>query len=225
MSTVAQQARIDAFSERVFSAGAARNLELSDKIVANAVRALIQGDVMPCDLADNSEALAVDGAAILMAIGSRQVNPVSIRRVARRFSTMPFEFEIGDPADRAEDRVDLFPPDASLSFGGDLAAILRNMWQAARGKSKKLKGLSVTMAWNDEQGGELCGAIEQGAAGRQRVYSSDSSHWSRGSDLSTVGGIIYSPKALLRFAAHLDATMAGTAANLDEVETRYDRRP
>lgn len=225
MSVIAQQARRDAFGTRAFSKGTARNLELSDEMVANAVAALVDANMMPCDLADNSEALAVDGATILMAIGARQADAASILRVTRRLSTMPFEFEIGDPAEPSADRFDLFPQEASYSFGRDLGAVLQKMWQAARGATKKFKGVSITMAWSDKRGSHLCGAIEQGARGRQRIYSSDPSQWPTGRDTPTFGGIIYSPKALLRFAAHLDATMAGTAASLDEVVALYDRRP
>ncbi|MGY4617634.1 hypothetical protein ACVWZ4_002861 [Bradyrhizobium sp. USDA 4472] len=224
MSENAQQARRNAFATDAFSKGAARNLELGDELIVNAVDALVDANVMPCDLADNSDALAVDGAAILMAIGSRQTEAASILRVTRRLSTMPFEFEIGDPAEPVADRFDLFPEQAAYSFGSDLAAVLKNMWQAARGTTKKLKGVSITMAWSDERASHLFGAIEQGKGGRQRIYSSEASQWPTGSD-TPFGGIIYSPKALLRFAAHLDATMAGTAASLDEVVALHDRRP
>lgn len=216
MSIMAQQARRDAFGNRLFSSGAARNLELPDNMVANAVDVLVDANVLPCDLADNSEALAADGASVLMAIGSRQAAPASILRAVRRLSTMPFEFEIGDPAEPKSGLVDLFPQNASSSFGSDLSAILLNMWQAARGTATKFKGVSVTMAWIDERGNQLFGAIEQGPAGRKRIYSSDPSQASTGRDLSAVGGIIYSPKSLLRFAAHLDATMAGTGAALKQ---------
>lgn len=226
VSKIAQDVRRRLFRSHRFRRELAWRLELNGGLITHSLDALLGADVIPCDLSENAEALAVDGAAVLMAIGSQQMHPASTLRVSARLTAMTLRCEVGGPPECAPGIVDIFPGAVSFSFGSDLTVLFRNLWQAARGATTKgFKGASVSMLWKDEQGSVLFGVIDQRGE-HKRIYASEPlripAAIGDGSDTvrsPRVGGTVYSPTSILRFGALLDAVAADTAASLDRPKT------
>jgi hypothetical protein len=110
----------------------AERLELDIARVAPPIDALLEARAIPCPRADNAEALATDGAKILLAIGSQQVRPASAVRVAERLGAMTMQVEVGNKTSAGS--ADIFPR-STVSFEADLAEMFQNLWRAAYGSS------------------------------------------------------------------------------------------
>ena len=219
MSSNSWNAREMIFRSLWFPEEVAHRLELDEELVTHSIGAVLEAGNVPCSIGNNSDSLAVDGATMLLAIGSRQSSSESTVRVARRLATMALQCEIGGQSELAG-RADLFPQRDSIGFGSDLYAVFQNLWRAARGTTTNgFKGVSVSMLWNDD-GSILFGAIEQNQ--RRRIYASEALQIPAGGwdyvQLPAVGGTKFSPLAILRFGALLDAVVADTTATLNGPE-------
>ena len=119
-------ARRKLFETQGFRREAAERLNLDRRMVKQAINALVEAGVVPCWRSDNAEALAVDGAWLLMGIGSR-VRPDAIARVTPRFAEMTLQIDGDNPRGAPTTGV----PSQKLTFEAELAAIFRNTWNAA----------------------------------------------------------------------------------------------
>jgi hypothetical protein len=201
----------------------AERLELDITKVAPPIEALLQAGVIPCEHPDNAEALGVDGAKILLAIGSQQARPASIVRVSERLAAMTLQIEISGQASVGAART--LPRSKSSSFETDLTLISRSLWKAAHGPSpSRIHPVAVSILWNDERGSCLFGTIDQWERGRTRrkkIYSSESlglpaaivGNWDA-FQLPAVGGTVFSPLPLLGLCDLLDEGVGDTPASL-----------
>jgi len=206
------------FRSRLFHDQVADRLQLDGSLVAPAIKAMIEADMLPCRLSGSAQALAVDGAVILAGIGSRRSHPASIVRAGTEFCGMTLRCETGGP--KRLGVADIFPNTKSISFGTDVAEVFMNLWKAAHGSSTKgFKGVAVAVHWSDTQGSVLLGTIEQ-STDRKRIYASRAFPASSAIgewdfvQISTVGGTVFSPRSILRFGALLDASVDETAAEI-----------
>jgi len=222
MSKKARLARQELFEFAGFREEVAERLELDLAMVTPTINALLRAGAIPCPRGDNSEALSIDGAKILLAISSRQETPASVLRQSERLGAMMLQAEVGDR--KSVGQSDIFPKSQS-SFEADLAQMIRNLWRAAYGKSPDgFRAIAVSVLWKDNWGSTLFGVIDQwekGRTRRKRIYCTEtfrlptaiSGNWDF-IQLPTVGGIVFSPLQLLRFYELLDKGVEGTAASL-----------
>jgi hypothetical protein len=211
--------RRELFSTTLFQEQVADRLQLDGRLVAPAIQAMVEADMLPCRLSRDEKALAVDGSLILAAIGGRQSRPTSTVRVGSTLCSMTLRNETGSP--KSQGRADIFPTNNSVSFGTDVAEVFLNLWGAVRGSSTKgFKGVAIGVYWSDERGSLLSGTIEQASAGRKRTYATQALPAPPGGgkwdfvQLPTIGGTLFSPMSILRFGALLDASVEETAARL-----------
>lgn len=219
----AREARRALFELAAFRDEIADRLNLDIAKVAPPIEALLQAKVIPSPRADNAEALALDGAKILLAIGGQQARPDSVVRVSERLGAMALQAEIGDR--KSAGPADIFPRSKSSSFEADLAEMIRNLWKAPYGNSPDgFRAITVSVLWNDERGSCLFGTIDQwekGRTRRKRIYASDplslpaaiAGNWDF-IQLPTVGGTVFPPLPLLGFYELLDEGVEDTAAGL-----------
>lgn len=219
----AGEARLALFGLTAFRDEVAERLNLDIGKVAPPIEALLQAKVIPCLRADNAEALALDGAKMLLAIGSQQARPASVVRVSERLGAMTLQAEIGDP--QSAGPADIFPQSKSSSFEAAMAEMIRNLWKAAHGKSPDgFRAIAVSVLWNDERGSCLFGTIDQwekGRTRRKRIYASEplvlpaaiAGNWDF-IQLPTVGGTVFPPLSLLGFYELLEEGVEDTAAGL-----------
>ena len=212
-------ARRRVFRSRSFSNAVAESLELDQSLIANAIDAMIEVEILPNALSTNVMSLPADGAAILLAIGSQQLIGTSIAEVAVAFSCMSLQAELGGlmpPLGTA----DVFPRKQSISFGTDVAQLLYNFWKAAHlGSASGYVGVAVSMLWIDQDGGVLFGFVEQPLGKRKRVNATEpfripsavKNEWDF-VQLPTRAQIKFPRRSILRFAAMLDACVADTPA-------------
>jgi len=113
MPNEANEVRRNLFETLKFRDEAADRLTLDKAMVSNAVAALLEAGSIPCTNPDNAGALAVDGARILVAIGSR-VRPTAIARVRERFCAMTVQIDTPNRNTTAVNR-----PQRSASFETD----------------------------------------------------------------------------------------------------------
>jgi hypothetical protein len=218
-------ARRKLFESQGFRREAAERLSLDRRMVKQAINALVEAGVVPCWRSDNAEALATDGAWLLMGIGSR-VRPDAIARVTPRFAEMTLQIDGDDP--RGAPRAGA--PPHRLTFEAELAAIFRNMWKAARNPAlTQIQTLGVSLHWTDGRGSVLFGTIDRWEKGRPRhrkVFASESLqlppapggewdfvHLLDSFRLPAVGGIAFSPLPLLGFVELLAEGVEATAAS------------
>jgi hypothetical protein len=131
MSEKAREARRKLFESAAFRDEAAERLSLKGAMVTNAVGALLAAGSTPSVRSDNAEALGVDGANLLLAIGS-QVRPDAIARVTKRFAAMTLQIDAEKPkgAAGAGNR-----PQEPVTFEDDLTAMFQHSWKAAHSGS------------------------------------------------------------------------------------------
>jgi hypothetical protein len=218
------QARRKLFETQGFRREAAERLNLDRGMVKQAINALVVAGVAPCTRPDNAEALAIDGAWLLMGIGSR-VRPDAIARVTPRFASMTLQIDGESP--RAAPSAGA--PSHGSTFEDELAAIFRNMWNAASDTAiPPVQG--VGLHWTDGRGSVLFGTIDRWERGRPRhrkVFASeplllpqapggqwDFVHLLDSFRLPAVGGISFSPLPLLGFIELLADGVEGTAASV-----------
>ncbi|MGO4511077.1 hypothetical protein AB4Z51_29125 [Bradyrhizobium sp. 2TAF36] len=192
----------------------AARLELNPKLVSTSLADLIDANAVPCDLRDTAAALAFDGAAVLMAIGGRQRHPPTAMRTVTRLSAMPLRNEIGDAAPDGG-TADTYPNESDR-FGQAIGELLLKLWTASRDPSTKaFSGVSVGIFWSAAPEDLLFGTIEHKATSRRRVYAGEPPP-TDGAWPAPVGGIIFSPRSILRFGALLDAAVTDTPAALKD---------
>ena len=223
MSEEAREVRCALFESPMFRDEVADRLALDIAKVAPPLDALLEAKAIPCSRADNAQALATDGAKMLLAIGSQQVRPASVVRVAERLGAMTMQVEVGNRTGAGA--ADIFPRSKSVSFEADLAEMFQNLWRAAYGSSPDgFRATAVSVLWSDERGSLLFGKLEQwekGRTRRTRIYASEQLRLPAGPggdwdfvQLPTVGGTVFAPLPLLGFYELLDEGVEDTAASL-----------
>jgi hypothetical protein len=214
-------ARKKLYTVQGFRREAAGRLNLDPKMVRDAIDALVVAGVVPCTRADNAEALAMDGAWMLLGIGSR-VRPDAIARVTPRFAAMALQID-GDPARSAKGG------SSGATFENELAALCRETWTRA-GEAAVPPVLGAGLYWSDGRGTLLFGTIDSWERGRPRhrkIFASeplrlpqapggewDFVHLDESFRLPAVGGIAFSPAKLTGFIELLAEGVAGTAASV-----------
>jgi hypothetical protein len=222
MSEEAREVRRALFESPMFRDEVADRLDLDIAKVVPPIDALLEAKAIPCSRADNAQALATDGTKMLLAIGSQQVRPASVVRVAERLGAMTMQAEVGNKTSTGA--ADIFPRSA-VSFEADLAEMFQNLWRAAYGSSPDgFRATAVSVLWNDERGSLLFGKLEQWEKGRRRrtrIYASETLRLpaAPGGDwdfvqLPTVGGTVFAPLPLLGFYELLDEGVEDSAASL-----------
>jgi len=217
------KARRKLFATRSFRREAAQRLNLDFAMVEGAVNALLAAGIVPCANSDNTEGLAIDGAWLLMAIGSR-VRPDAIARVTPRFAEMTLQIDGDTP--RAGSRAGV--PPHGVTFEAELVAMFRNAWNAARAPAlAPFDALGVSLQWSDGRGSVLFGTIdcwEKGRPRHRKVFAShplqlppapggewDFVHLLDSFRLPAVGGIAFSPPPLCGFIELVAKTVDKTA--------------
>jgi hypothetical protein len=217
-------ARRKLFNTQGFRREAAERLNLDRRMVKQAINALVEAGVVPCWRSYNAEALAVDGAWLLMGIGSR-VRPDAIARVTPRFAEMTLQIDGDNPRGAPAAGV----PSPGSTFEAELATIFRNAWNVASDAAvPPVQG--VGLHWTDGRGSVLFGTIdrwERGGPRHRKVFASQSLrlpqapggqwdfvHLLDSFRLPAVGGISFSPLPLLGFVELLAEGVEDTAAAL-----------
>jgi hypothetical protein len=221
-------ARRKLFETKKFRNEVAERLGLAKAMVSNAIAALLQAGSIPCTNPDIAGALAVDGARILMAIGS-QVRPDAIARVTKRFAAMTSQIDVDEPKAVAAAGI---PPRESVSFEAELAAMFQNSWKAARSAlPSSINAMGVSLLWHDPRGSILFGTIDRWEREKPRhkkIYASEplqlpsppgGGEWDfvlllDSFRLPTVGGTIFSPLPLLGFCELLAEGVEETVASV-----------
>lgn len=214
-------ARKKLYAVQGFRREAAGRLNLDPKMVKEAIDALVVAGVVPCTLADNAEALAMDGAWMLLGIGSR-VRPGAIARVTPRFASMTLQID----GDRRRSANDGSP---GATFENELATLFRETWTKAD-KAAVPPVLGVGLQWSDGRGSVLFGTIDRWERGKPRhrkIFASEPLHFPQAPGgewdfvhldesfrLPSVGGIAFSPLPLLGFLELLAEGVEETAASL-----------
>jgi hypothetical protein len=224
----AAKARRKLFEAREFRDEAVRIFP-KPAMVTNAIAALLGAGSIPCARSDNAEALGLDGANLLTAIGT-QVPPYAIAHETKRFAAMTLQIDREKPKGAAGVGN---PPREPVTFEADLTRMFLNAWQASRSASPvAISGLGVSLFWLDPQGSVLFGTMdqwEQGEPARHiKIYASEpllpplqpgGGEWDikRVLDcfrLPTVGGTYFSPLTVLGFCELLAEGVEDTAADL-----------
>lgn len=190
--------------------------DLDPKIVDTVCEALFGAGLLPSASSGAADALADDGAMVLSALGSRQRDPGAIVRVSGRLRNMRHQVVVGSggSAEAGE------PQSRAKLFGGGLADVIKETWQATAVSTNGRRGeLGVSILWGE--GGEVLYGLIEHVTGRRHVYSSATLPVPHGIaaewdfvELPTVGGQIFSPPSILRYATLLGEHVAGTAAEL-----------
>jgi hypothetical protein len=228
-------ARRKLFATRSFRREAAQRLNLDFGMVEGAINALLAAGIVPCTNSDNTEGLAIDGAWLLMAIGSR-VRPDAIARVTPRFAEMTLQVDSDSPSVASLAAV---PPHGG-TFEAELVAMFRNSWNAARNPAlTPVDALGVSLQWSDGRGSVLFGTIDRWEKGRPRhrkVFAShslqlppapggdwDFVHLLDSFRLPAVGGIAFSPPPLCGFIELLAKAVDNKAESLIKTERAKEK--
>lgn len=211
-------ARRKLFETQGFRRRAAERLNLGHTMVKQAIDALVVAGAVPCLRSDNAEALAMDGAWLLMGIGSR-VRPDAIARVTPRFASMRLQIE-GENTRGT-------PAAGAATFEDALASIFKATWNAA-GTAAMPPVRGVGLHWSDGKGNVLFGTVDSWERGRPRhrkIFASellqlpqapagewDFVHLLDDFRLPVVGGISFSPLPMLGFIELLAHGVEETAA-------------
>jgi hypothetical protein len=225
----AAKARRKLFEARAFRDEAVERLFPKGALVTNAIAALLEAGSIPCARSDNAEALGLDGANLLIAIGS-QVPPYAIARETKRFAAMTLQIDAEKPKGAAGVGN---PPREPVTFEADLTGMFQNSWQASRSASPSaINAFGVSLFWLDPQGSVLFGTIDRWERGEpsrhQKIYASEpllpplppgGGEWDFEQvlacfQLPTVGGTCFSPLTLLGFCELLAEGVEDTAADL-----------
>ena len=115
------QARRKLFENQGFSREVAERLNLDRKMVKVPINALVVAGAVPCSRPDNAEALAMDGAWLLLSIGSR-VRADAIARVTPRFASMTLQIDGDRPHGTSS---------VATTFEDEVASIFKASWTVA----------------------------------------------------------------------------------------------
>ncbi|MCP2057717.1 hypothetical protein [Bradyrhizobium diazoefficiens] len=196
----------------------AERLNLDRKMVKAAINALVVAGVVPCTRSDNAEALAMDGAWLLLGIGS-QVRPDAIARVTPRLASMTLQIDGDKPHGTS----------VGATFEDELASIFKATWtMVASGAALPIQG--VGLQWSDGRGSILFGIIdrwEREGPRHRKIFASepltlpqapggqwDFVHLMDSFRVPAVGGISFSPISLIGFIELLAEGVEETAAHL-----------
>jgi hypothetical protein len=220
-ATKSNAARKKLYAVQGFRREAAARLNLDPKMVKGAIDALVGAGVVPCTLADDAQALAMDGVWMLLSIGSR-VRPDAIAGQTARFASMTLQID-GDRPRSAKSG----SPDAT--FENELATLFRETW-ATVDEAAVPPVLGVGLQWSDGRGSILFGTIDRWERGRPRhrkIFASeplrlpqapggewDFVHLDESFCLPSIGGMAFSPLPLLGFFELLAEGFEEKAASL-----------
>lgn len=138
MTEEARGARRDLYASADFRDELAERLNFGIERVTAPIDALLRAEIIPCPRVSNAEALAFDGAKILLAIGGQQTRPASIVRVSERLGAMTMQAEIGNK--ESAGAADIFPKSKSASFEADLAAVIQTCGRLRTGRRRTASG-------------------------------------------------------------------------------------
>src|SRR5690242_449261 len=97
MPTEASEMRRRMYEDTEFRAEMNERLNLGTDRVSLPLDALLQANVVPSELDDHTEALAVEGTKILLSICSQVRKASAIAMVAERIGAMTLQAELGKP--------------------------------------------------------------------------------------------------------------------------------
>jgi hypothetical protein len=178
--------------------------------------ALLETNVIPSELDDHTEALAVEGTKILLSICSQVRKSSAMAMVAGRIGAMTLQTELGTPRKKWS---------TAGFFAADVANLLQKFWEVGRApRATAIPTVGVSVFWSDPQGRVLFGTIDEWHAGKRRqkkIYSSETlrlpsapgGEWDF-IQLPAVGGTSVSPLPLLGFSELLREGIEDTAADL-----------
>ncbi|MET4482081.1 hypothetical protein [Bradyrhizobium sp. F1.13.3] len=217
----ASAARKKLYAVQRFRREAAGRLNLDPKMVRDAIDALVVAGVLPCTLADQADALAMDGVWMLLGIGCR-VRPDAIARVTPRFASMTLQIDCDHPRSAKNGS-------PGATFENELATLFRETWATADEVAVP-PVLGVGLHWSDGRGSVLSGTIDRWERGKPRhrkIFASeplrlpqapggewDFVHLDESFRLPAVGGIAFSPLPLLGFIELLAEGVEETAARI-----------
>lgn len=191
------------------------------RIIESACNALLEAGLLPCASGGKADALAIDGAVVLMALGSRQTEPDTIVRVVSRLREMTHQVTIG-PARPSVGSTEARPAPPDLFVHG-LAGVIGRTWKLMRAPTNyEDADIAVSVLWGD-RGEVLYGVIDHESDHRKLIYSSATlpvppgiaAEWDF-VELRTVGGQIFSAISIFQYACVLKDSAVGTPAELDE---------
>jgi hypothetical protein len=195
---------------------------LDPRIVDTACKTLLEADLLPCASDEKADALAIDGALVLMALGSRQTRPDAIVRVVSRLRDMEHQLVIGPArSSEATNEPKRRPPDL---FVYGVAEVIKQTWERMRPPfDYEDADVGVSLLWGDH-GEVLYGVIDHESAHRRHVYSNVTlpvppgitAEWDF-VELRTVGGQIFTTMSIFQYAWVLKDSAVSTSAELDEL--------
>lgn len=216
MPTEAGEVRRRMYEETAFRTEMIERLNFGIDRVTLPLYALLQANVIPSELDDHTEALAVEGTKILLSICSQVRKASAIAMVTERIGAMTPQAELGKP--RKQWSTEGF-------FAADVANLLRTFWEVGRApRATAIPMIGVSVFWSDPQGRVLFGTIDEWQRGKRRpkkIYSSESlrlpsapgGEWDY-IQLPAIGGTSVSPLPLLGFSELLQDGVEDTAADL-----------
>lgn len=216
MPTEASEVRRRMYEEEEFRAEMVERLNFGTDRVTLPLDALLQANVIPSELDDHTEALAVEGTKILLSICSQVRKASAIAMVAERIGAMTLQAELGKPRKKWS---------TAGFFAADVAKLLRTFWGWGHNPvGAAIPVVGVSVYWSDPQGRVLFGTIDEWHRGKPRqkkIYSSDTlrlpsapgGEWDY-IELPAMGGTSVSPLPLLGFSELLRRGVEDTAADL-----------
>ncbi len=214
MPTEAREVRRQMYRTAEFRTEMVERLNFGTDRVTLPLDALLQANVIPSDLDDNTEALAVEGTKILLSICSQVRKASAMSMVAERIGAMTLQTELGTPRKKWS---------TAGFFAADVARLLQDFWEVGRTVAA-IPTVGVSVLWSDPQGRVLFGTIDEWHRGKRRpkkIYSSETLRFPSAPggewdyiQLPTVGGTSVSPLPLLGFSELLREGVEDTAADL-----------
>lgn len=216
MHTEASEVRRRMYEDTEFRAEMIERLNFGTDRVTLPLDALLQTNVIPSELDDHTEALAVEGTKILLSICSQVRKASAIAMVAERIGAMTLQAELSKP------RKKWF---TGGFFASDVAKLLRTFWEVGGApRAGAIPMIGVSVFWSDPQGRVLFGTIDEWQRGKRRpkkIYSSESLHLPSAPggewdyiQLPAIGGTSVSPLPLLGFSELLRDGVEDTAASI-----------
>ncbi|WP_398466541.1 hypothetical protein [Tardiphaga sp.] len=189
------------------------------RIVDTACKALLEEGLLPCVSDGKADALAIDGAMVLMALASRQTEADAIVRVLGRLRDMQHQVVVARPTIVSTEPRRL-PSDL---FVHGVAEVIKQTWQNMRAPIiDEDADIGVSILWGD-RGEVLYGVIDYVSEHRKHIYSNAklpvppgiADEWDF-IELRTVGGHSFSTLSIFYYAKVLKDSAVGTPAELDE---------
>ncbi|MGY3356410.1 hypothetical protein ACVWZK_003073 [Bradyrhizobium sp. GM0.4] len=142
MQAEASEVRRRMYQTAEFRAEMVERLNFGTDRVTLPLDALLQANVIPSELDDPTEALAVEGTKILLSICSQVRKASAMATVAERIGSMTLQAELGTPRKKWS---------TAGFFAADVAMLLRKFWAVGRTGSA-IPTLGVSVLWSDPQG-------------------------------------------------------------------------